>query len=435
MKGRMTRGEQNLVLLQGLIPAGEKLYIWCYDAQGQPIASSCPAEERDLLEQGFRILGGLSRMLDLAAEADAFPRIIGSPVGMQWGLTRERDRDRELLFAVGPVFYTPPAEAELRRAAAPCIRSGKDAAWREELCGRLSEMPVMSYAVFARYFLTVHNTLTGRQLPLSALTEPHAGPDGPRKTPGARDRVKVYRAEKALLEMVRSGDINYYRALEVSSGISPGVPLKGKDPLRQMKTSIVVFTTLVSRAAMEGGLSPETAYALGDSYIQSAEDCRDSGELSALAHAMYHDFIYRVHELHANPDYSHAVRKCCDYIELSLDRKIRTSDLASLVGYTDYYLTEKFRAETGMSVSSYIRAAKVRRAKVLLETTELPVREIADRLAFNTPGYFIRSFKETTGMTPDSWRKRRGRETQPIPENKNQSADIPHGADGHIIES
>jgi phosphomannomutase len=49
-----------------------------------------------------------------------------------------------------------------------------------------------------------------------------------------------------------------------------------------MKTSIVVFTTLVSRAAMEGGLSPEVAYALGDSYLQSAEDCRDSGELAAL---------------------------------------------------------------------------------------------------------------------------------------------------------
>ncbi len=76
---------------------------------------------------------------------------------------------------------------------------------------------------------------------------------------------------------------------------------------------------------------------------------------------MYHDFIYRVHHVRANPNYSHAIQKCCDYIELSLDRRIRTADLASLVGYTEYYLTEKFKKETGKTVSSYIREAKVAR--------------------------------------------------------------------------
>ena len=137
------------------------------------------------------------------------------------------------------------------------------------------------------------------------------------------------------------------------------MPVQGRDPLRQMKTSIVVFTTLVTRAAMEGGLSPEIAYPLGDSYIQTAEDCQDSGELNSLAHAMYHDFIYRVHQLRANPHCSHAIQKCCDYIELSLDRKIRAKDLAVLVGYTEYYLTEKFKNETGLSVSDYGRLYRI----------------------------------------------------------------------------
>ena len=209
-----------------------------------------------------------------------------------------------------------------------------------------------------------------------------------------------------MLQMVRNGDINYHNALQNSSMLSPGVPVQGQDPLRQAKTSIVVFTSLVCRAAMEGGLSPEIAYALGDSCIQSAEACRDSGELSALAHAMYHDFIFRVHHLRTNPNYSHAIQKCCDYIELSLDRKIRTSDLASLVGYTEYYLTEKFKKETGISVSNYIRFAKIERAKVLLESTDLSVNEIADRLAFHTVNYFIQRFKETTGFTPAQYRKK-----------------------------
>ena len=99
------------------------------------------------------------------------------------------------------------------------------------------------------------------------------------------------------------------------------------------------------------------------------------------------------------------MQKCCDYIELSVDRPIRAADLAALVGYSEYYLTEKFKQETGQSVRSYIRYAKVEHAKTLLESTDLSVRRIAEQLAFNTVNYFIQSFRETTGFTPAQYRR------------------------------
>ena len=43
---------------------------------------------------------------------------------------------------------------------------------------------------------------------------------------------------------------------------------------------------------------------------------------------------------------------------------------------------------------------------MLLESTDLGVREIAGRLAFNTPNYFIQSFRDTTGYTPAQYRER-----------------------------
>lgn len=408
MDPQMTRAEQNLLLLQSLISSGEKLYVWSYDAEGRFVATSCPEGERAVLEQGFLILGGMEKLLHYAEDRDnTYPRIIGSPIGMQWALSYETERNRRLIFVIGPVFYTAPTERQLRLALRPYTHSRENAAWAADLFRLLPELPVMSYAIFTRYAIMVHNTLTGQQLGLEVFdAAPAQETLGLADPPGQRDRSKVYLSERAMLQMVRNGDINYNNALQATIRLSPGVPIRGLDPLRQMKTSIIVFTTLVSRAAIEGGLSPEIAYSVGDSYIQSAEDCRDSGELSALAHAMYHDFVYRVHHLHLNPDYSHAIQKCCDYIELSLDRKIRTADLAALVGYTEYYLTEKFKKETGQSVSSYIRYAKVERAKVLLESSDLSVREIADRLAFNTVNYFIQSFRDTTGYTPAQYRKK-----------------------------
>ena len=404
----MTQAEQNLILLQSLIPRSEKFYVWSYDRDGSFVATSCPEEERIMLQQAFQILGGTDRLLQYAQHAEnTHPQIIGSSIGMQWALSYESERNRSLIFVIGPVFYAAPTERQLRVALSPYTHSRENAAWAAELIHLLPALPVMSYAIFTRYVMMVHNTLTGQQLGLDALNSTKPESEETTATPTEnRDRNKVYLAERAMLQMVRNGDINYNNILQNSIRLSPGVPVQGQDPLRQMKTSNLVFITLVSRAAIEGGLSPEVAYAVGDSYIQSTEDCRDSGELSELAHAMYHDFIYRVHHLRTNPNYSHAIQKCCDYIELSLDRKIRTADLAALVGYTEYYLTEKFKKETGQSVSSYIRYAKVERAKVLLETSDLSIKDIADRLAFNTVNYFIQSFRDTTGYTPAQYRKR-----------------------------
>ncbi len=404
-RGR-TRGEQNLELFQSMIPPEEKLYIWCYHEDGQFIAANCPVEIQDLLQEAFTLFGGTEHLINYARDtAAAHPLIIGSPVGMQWALSFEKERNRRLLFVIGPVFYSPPIEKNVQAELARYRTGWESSSWTHEFCRRLPDLPVISYPVFIRYVMLIHNTLTDQQLGLDALEAIPIERESAAAPIGVRDRSKVYMAERAMLQVVREGDINYQNVLQNSALLSPGVPIRGSDPLRQTKTSLVVFTTLVTRAAMEGGLSPETAYSLGDSYIQSIENSRDSGELHALAHAMYHDFIYRVHHLKANPDYSHAVQKCCDYIALSLGRKIKTADLATLVGYTEYYLTEKFKKETGMSVSNYIRSARVERAKLLLESSDLSVGEIAAELAFNTVNYFIQCFKEVTGQTPAQYRK------------------------------
>lgn len=406
MEIQLTQGEQNLILLQKSLPESEKLYLWAYSLTGRLFATTCP--QKELLDSAFRILGGLEKALQYARQEDhRVPLLLGSSIGLQWAIVFEHERRQDILFVIGPVFYQPPLEREIRFGLRQYTHDRENAIWASRFVNALSEQTVMSYAVFTRYVMMVHNNLNLEQLGLDALNTSGASQPQEEIRPDAeRDRDKVYLAERAMLQMVRNGDINYHSALQGSIHISPGVPVRSTDPLRQAKTSIIVFITLVSRAAIEGGLSPEIAYSLGDSYIQTVEECHDSGELSSLAGTMYHDFVYRVHHLRTNPSYSHAIQKCCDYIELSLDRKIRTAELAALVGYSEYYLTEKFKSETGQSVSSYIKYAKIERAKTLLESTDLTVQQISDRLAFNTPNYFIQCFRGIAGYTPAQYRKK-----------------------------
>lgn len=75
------------------------------------------------------------------------------------------------------------------------------------------------------------------------------------------------------------------------------------------------------------------------------------------------------------------------------------------IGYTEYYLTHKFKEETGLSVTNYTKFAKIERAKVLLKGTELSVREISEQLGFFSRNYFSRVFQEVTGKTPMEFRE------------------------------
>ena len=195
----------------------------------------------------------------------------------------------------------------------------------------------------------------------------------------------------------------YPQALSNSMSMSAGVPVQSSDVLRQSKTSIIVFTSLVCRAAIEGGLSPEEAYSLGDSYIQTAEAAKSLDELSPLAMMMYDDFIRRVHKHRTNPNLSMQIQKCVDYIEMNLDKKIVAEDLAALVGYTEYYLTHKFKEETGLSVTNYVKFAKVERAKVLRNCLSSPTTVSARsrrRSALAMPATFPPGLQKPPGKAP-----------------------------------
>ena len=98
-------------------------------------------------------------------------------------------------------------------------------------------------------------------------------------------------------------------------------------------------------------------------------------------------------------------QQCVDYIEMHLDQKILAADLAKQVGYTEYYLTHKFKEETGLSVTNYTKFAKIERARVLLKSTDQTVQEIAEQLGFGTRNYFSRVFQEVAGKTPVEFRE------------------------------
>ena len=62
----------------------------------------------------------------------------------------------------------------------------------------------------------------------------------------------------------------------------------------------------------------------------------------------------------------------------------------------------------GMSPLEYLTLLRVERAKELLSSTALTIREISAQVGYYDPGSFIRRFKQVTGETPLQYRRGRG---------------------------
>lgn len=210
--------------------------------------------------------------------------------------------------------------------------------------------------------------------------------------------------EKTMLENVRQGNITASPYSNVNAGTVVGT-LSNHDPLRQAKNLIITQTTLITRAAVDGGMHPEAAYSLSDFYIQQIELCTTENEVYALSGKIYQTFVKHVHDIRTQ-NYTPVVRFMCTYIEKHIFETISLNAIAEELGYETYYLTTLFKKDTGKTIKNYILEQKVIQAKLLLDTTSMEVREISERLAFRSAAYFCTQFKKYTGETPLSYRKR-----------------------------
>ncbi len=401
----MEQMRNKLDQLSGLFGVAETVYAWCYNENGTLLCSNCPDET--VLNAAFDMVLCKYRTIEHYQNSD-HPYIAALPFGLVWmtALVTEADGSR-LIYAVGPVFSSAVAYDQIQEGLFHCTTKSPGIVSINELTAVITTLPTLPSNLIQRYVLMMHYLLTGEHLQLSDISVNNkTDPRGAQKWLENKDRHKTWQAEQALMQAVREGNLNYKPALSHAQNMSQGVPVSAsRDPLRSAKTSAVVFISLCTRAAIEGGLSPNEAYSLGDYYIQNAENCHDLSEIICCNHDMYADFIQRVHKRRSNPAYSPQIQKCCDYITFHIEKKFRIKDLAELIGYSEYYLSKKFKQETGITINTFIRNAKIERAKVLLDTTEMDIDAIAESLNFASRGYFGEIFQQVTGVSPGAYRR------------------------------
>lgn len=133
------------------------------------------------------------------------------------------------------------------------------------------------------------------------------------------------------------------------------------------KNFFIIATTLISRAAIEGGLNIEEALSLSDLYIQKFELVHNTTELRPLNMEMVKDYTTKVHIIRGDKESSKFILEFSNYIVKNISKKITVEDVTKNFYISKTSLASKIKEETGMTLIDFINYKKIEVSKDLLK--------------------------------------------------------------------
>lgn len=212
--------------------------------------------------------------------------------------------------------------------------------------------------------------------------------------------------ERVFLQYIREGRKEDLIQWELGFPTEKLGVLSKKSLLRNEKNLGICSVTLVTRAAMDGGVNAEIAYTLSDFYIQAVEECENPAQVHMTTQRCNADFVDRVLE-GQKQRYSHEVNLTRHYIFSHLYEPIHLQDLAKETKLNADYLSQLFKKEIGCSPVVYIQQQRIDEAKKLISLSHYSLAEISTLLQFHDQSYFTKIFKRYTGVTPKQYQKNR----------------------------
>ena len=213
--------------------------------------------------------------------------------------------------------------------------------------------------------------------------------------------------EKSLLPLIAVGMVDEAAKIVDSIFTSAKYDLPNLAPtnIRSLKNSLIITAATISRKALEGGLDYRTAMSLSDYYIVKIEDTTIISELYELFRTMVLDFTQRVSVLSRPNTSSPIVNAIYRNVQEHKYEKITSATIAKQLSFSSSYISHHFKDITGMTLTEYIHTQKIKEAQYLLDTTDLSLAAIAEKMGFSSQQQFQLIFKQVTGITPKEYQK------------------------------
>ncbi len=197
------------------------------------------------------------------------------------------------------------------------------------------------------------------------------------------------------LYILRSGEEHHYRS-------SPKNPWKK----RWINYGADYLAPLLDAYGISSGVYPAPD---AEAYFAEAMETLQFGTPPAEAGRILSDCIHKLISLAAatlEPEQESDAYRIRTRLDAALYRKLELNELARSLHISKSNLIRIFKKRYGVTPYEYLLAAKIEAAKALLSGTQLPIKEIAERLHISDAHYFSTLFEKRAGLCPRDWRRR-----------------------------
>ncbi len=395
--------KNNLTLYQELISCRHELYLWSYSPELELLHTNCP-EERTNGDSVF-LFNQAESLLNYASDGH-YPFVMDSFPNILWIADFEWEQNElKKIHIIGPAFS---GRNSYHKLTEKLKQRNLSIQAKLKVLKRLDEIPIIPIDLLFEYAIMLHFCITGEKISSQDFHYPSLVEEGSTENilNDTDEYCGIWESEQMLFNLIREGNIDYKEALKQTSFLSGGIKFEMGDSMRQAQNKLLVFLTMCSRTAIEGGVSPSISYTLFDYYAQKNEDAKTISEIPFLYYTILKDYIQRIQQAKRNATISKTVQSCCDYINIHITEKISINFIAKRAGYTKYYFSRKFKQEKGCSINEYINQVKIRHAKLLLSSTKMSIQEISYELSYSSCNYFSNTFQKITGYSPGAFRKK-----------------------------
>lgn len=159
-----------------------------------------------------------------------------------------------------------------------------------------------------------------------------------------------------------------------------------------------------TRSVLQAGLRDDLVHEYGQMIaIARAELPGYQYELGAIVYRLLSHLAsaYERAEQHSRAE--ELITRARAWMETRVESTLEVEELAGELGLNYENFRRIFLRYTGLAPYKYFLQLKMARARTLLETHTLSIKEVAERLSFENQYYFSRAFKSHTGLSPSAW--------------------------------
>ncbi|CUR63124.1 ada regulatory protein, putative [Leuconostoc inhae] len=174
--------------------------------------------------------------------------------------------------------------------------------------------------------------------------------------------------------------------------------------IRGEKDTLISYIAVLNRAIIQWGYPIESAFHLHNDLVQEVElSSQFSDFFQVIREVTWHYFNviknYRV------TNFLPLHERIRQYVKEHITESMTLDDIATRLNASKKLLNPAFKNEYGITITQFIRQVKIDAAKELLIASDLTLLDISNLLSFSTTTYFVKTFKEITGLTPKYFRQ------------------------------